>query len=196
MTMLRTTNQVDSDDALVARVVRGETAAFAELVERHEAVVLRVAARIVGREEAQDVSQDAFLRAFHRLPRYRGEGSFRAWLLQITHNAAVSAATRRRPEAVDAEAAAADDPSPDGERLPALSLERRERAERLERKLLGLSPAHRTVLVLRDIEGLAYEEIATVTDTPLGSVKGRLSRARRELIEMLRANTYDWELPE
>lgn len=122
MTMLRSTDQVDSDDALVARVVRGETAAFAELVERHEAVVLRVAARIVGREEAQDVSQDAFLRAFHRLSRYRGEGSFRAWLLQITHNAAVSAATHRRPEAVDAEAATAEDPSPDGERLPAVSV--------------------------------------------------------------------------
>ncbi len=196
MTSLNATETVDSDDALVARVLRGETAAFAELVERHEAVVLRVAGRIVGRDEAQDVSQDAFLRAFHRLPRYRGDGAFRAWLLQITHNAAISAATRRRPEAVDAEAEAAEEPNPDAERMPAERLERREREERLERKLLGLSPAHRTVLVLRDVEGLAYEEIAMVTDTPLGSVKGRLSRARRELIDILRANTYDWELPE
>ena len=56
-------------------------------------------------------------------------------------------------------------------------------------------PAHRVVLVLRDIEGLSYEEIATVTETPLGSVKARLHRARGELIEILRRNTYDWELP-
>jgi RNA polymerase sigma-70 factor (ECF subfamily) len=60
----------------------------------------------------------------------------------------------------------------------------------------SLSPAHRAVLVLRDIEGLTYEEIAEVTETPLGSVKGRLHRARGELIDILRRNTYDWELPE
>ena len=58
-----------------------------------------------------------------------------------------------------------------------------------------LSPAHRVVLVLRDIEGFSYEEIAMVTETPLGSVKGRLHRARGELIDILRHNTYDWELP-
>ena len=72
----------------------------------------------------------------------------------------------------------------------------RERIERLERKLHGLSYQHRAVLVLRDAEGLSYEEIAEITDTPLGSVKGRLHRARREFVEMLRANSYDWELPE
>ena len=65
----------------------------------------------------------------------------------------------------------------------------------MERKLHGLSPQHRTVLVLRDAEGLSYEEIAEITDTPIGSVKGRLHRARGEFIAMLRANTYDWELP-
>ena len=62
-------------------------------------------------------------------------------------------------------------------------------------KLRGLRMEHRTVLVLRDVEGLSYEEIAAVTGTPLGSVKGRLHRARSELIELLRRNTYDWELP-
>ena len=80
-------------------------------------------------------------------------------------------------------------------REPAERLETRERIERLERKLHGLSHQHRTVLVLRDAEGLSYEEIAEITDTPIGSVKGRLHRARGEFIEMLRANTYDWELP-
>jgi RNA polymerase sigma-70 factor, ECF subfamily len=59
-----------------------------------------------------------------------------------------------------------------------------------------LTPAHRAVLVLRDVEGLSYDEIAETTDTPLGSVKGRLHRARRELIGILRENTYDWGLPE
>jgi RNA polymerase sigma-70 factor (ECF subfamily) len=74
-------------------------------------------------------------------------------------------------------------------------LEAGERRQRLQAKLRLLPPQHRAVLVLRDIEGLSYEEIADVTETPLGSVKGRLHRARRELADLLRTNTYDWELP-
>ena len=150
---------------------------------------------MVGTGEAEDVSQDAFLRAFHRLEQFRGQAPFRAWLLRIAHNAALDHLARRRPEPVDpdtVEHAASAQPA---SRLPADRLEVRERIERLEDKLTALPPAHRAVLVLRDVEGLSYEEIATVTDSPLGSVKGRLHRARRELIDILRHNTYDWELP-
>ena len=74
-------------------------------------------------------------------------------------------------------------------------LERLERQHRLELKLGLLRPDYRSLLVLRDLEELPYEEIAEVLDMPLGSVKGRLHRAREELIELLRNNTYDWELP-
>jgi len=157
-------------------------------------VVIRVAARIVGSDEAEDVSQDAFLRAFHRLDRFRGDAPFRSWLLRITHNAALDHLARRRAEPVDPETLDTGEPS--AARPPADRLEVRERIERLERKLRGLSPQHRVVLVLRDAEGLTYEEIADITETPLGSVKARLHRARREFVEMLRANTYDWELPQ
>lgn len=184
----------DPDRELVRRAVAGETSAFARLVERHEAVAFRVARRIVGAQEADDVTQDAFLRAFHRLDRFREESPFRAWLLQIVHNTALNAASRRRDEPVESvpEPPSGDSPR---ERRPARELEERERRERLELKLRGLRPEHRAVLVLRDLEGMSYEEIAAVTDTPLGSVKGRLHRARGELIDLLRANTYDWELP-
>ena len=156
--------------------------------------MVRVAAGIVGSEDAEDVSQDAFLRAFHRLERFRGEAPFRSWLLRITHNAALDHLARRRPEPVDPQTFDASQPS--AARAPAERLEMRERIERLERKLHGLSYEHRAVLVLRDAEGFSYEEIADITDSPLGSVKGRLHRARREFVEMLRANSYDWELPE
>jgi RNA polymerase sigma-70 factor (ECF subfamily) len=185
----------ECDDAeLVRRTIRGELTAFEQLVDRHRAVVVRVAARIVGPDEAEDVCQDAFLRAFHRLDDFRGDAPFRSWLLRITHNAALDHLGRRRPEPVDPQAFDVSEQSP--VRPPAESLELRERIERLERKLHGLSPQHRVVLVLRDAEGLSYEEIADVTDTPLGSVKGRLHRARREFVDMLRTNSYDWELPE
>jgi RNA polymerase sigma-70 factor, ECF subfamily len=184
---------MDPDRPLVDRTLGGDARAFEQLVERHQAVVFRVASRVVGRDAAEDVSQDAFLRAFHRLPRFRGEAPFRSWLLQIAHHAAVDAATRRTP--IPTEDPAGERPDPDAHRMPAARLEERERRERLEDKLTRLRPPHRAVLVLRDLEGMSYEEIATVTEMPLGSVKGRLHRARAELIDLLRANTYDWELP-
>lgn len=188
-----------SDALLVDRARDGDTSSFEQLVERHGPVVHRVAARIVGPDDANDVSQDAFLRAYNALPRFRGESPFRSWLLQITHNAAVSHATRRRPEPVDPADAADDEGSDRTEialRNPVQALEQKERVRRLEGKIRLLRMEHRSVLVLRDVEGLTYEEIGLATDTPIGSVKGRLHRARRELIDLLRRNTYDWNLPE
>ena len=185
---------VASDEKLVRRTRAGDLDAFAEIVERHGRVVRRVAARIVGDDDADDVAQDALLRAFHRLHQYRGDAPLRSWLLRITHNAALNALERRRPVLLEnGEESEWADRAP--ARTPADSLEVKERRERLAGKLRLLQPSHRAVLVLRDLEGLSYEEIADITDAPLGSVKGRLHRARRELIELLRTNAYDWELP-
>jgi RNA polymerase sigma-70 factor (ECF subfamily) len=149
----------------------------------------------VGVDDAEDVAQEAFLRAFHRLDQYRGDAPFRAWLLRIAHNTALNEAERRKAhESLDDEANG--EPQLESrERPPSEELEVAERRERLARKLTLIQPTHRAVLVLRDLEGLSYEEIAVVTEAPLGSVKGRLSRARQELIEILRRNTYDWGLP-
>jgi RNA polymerase sigma-70 factor, ECF subfamily len=187
---------VDTDEVLIERTRRGEVAAFEDLVDRHRQIVFRTAARIVGPDEAEDVTQDAFLRAFHRLDQFRGTAAFRTWLLQIAQNAALNtlAHARRRPtepapDALDVV------PDHDPVRQPASELERRERQERLELKLELLRTEYRSLLVLRDLEGLSYTEIADVLDMPLGSVKGRLHRARAELIDLLRRNTYDWELP-
>ncbi len=184
-----------TDEDLVAGARTGDLGSFESLVERHRDVVYRVAARIVGLDDASDVSQDAFLRAFHRLDQLSGEGSFRSWLLQITHNAAVSHVERRRPEPVDPVAAEGESQGP-GLLTPAAILEQHERVRRLETKIRLLKVEHRAVLVLRDVEGLSYEEVGAATEAPIGSVKGRLHRARHELIDLLRNNTYDWELPE
>ena len=187
---------VDPDGALVRDTLAGDLAAFEELVDRHRAVVYRVAARVVDREEAEDVTQETFLRAYHRLPRFRGESAFRSWLLRIAHNTAVNAARRRLPEPVEVDHDSHEAVVAPAGREPVSALEESERRERLELKLGELRPEHRAVLVLRDLEGLPYDEIASVTETPMGSVKGRLHRARRELIDIMRANTYDWELPD
>lgn len=187
----------EEDSALVRRTLRGELVAFETLVERHREAVFGVAARIVGRQDAEDVAQDAFLRAFHSLPRYRGDAPFRAWLLRIARNTALHAVERRRPVPIGDPA---DGAEPVGaataERTPADSLDVSERRARMRVKLRGLSPANRSVLVLRDLEGLSYDEVAEALDMPLGSVKGRLHRARSELADALRRNTYAWGLPD
>jgi RNA polymerase sigma-70 factor, ECF subfamily len=173
----------------------GRLEAFDMLVRRHQAVAYRVACRLVGPDDADDVTQDALLRAFHRLGHYRGEGSFRAWLLQIVRNTALNAVQARRTHPHEAIGELVETAPTGSPRTPVDQLEGRERRERLEAKVRLLPLPHRTVLVLRDIEGFSYEEVAAVTETPLGSVKGRLHRARSELIRILRENTYDWGLP-
>ena len=185
------------DDAkLVQQTLAGDDSAFETLVQRHRAVVTRVAARIVGVSEADDVTQDTFLRAYNRLGQFRGEAPFLSWLLRIANTVALNALARRRSAEPALSAEEEQDGKPAPNRTPADALEERERRERLTTKLRLIQPAHRVVLVLRDLEGLSYEEIALVTDSPLGSVKGRLFRGRRELIEILRQNTYDWGLPD
>ena len=183
-----------SDDLLVTRAASGDLRAFGLLVQRHRAVVLRVATRLVGPNEAEDVAQDAFLRAFHRLDRLRQVGSFKAWLMRIVQHAALDALERRRR--VDEREAHEEVTDLGHERTPARLLEEDERRARLAVKVKALNPEHRLVLVLRDVEGFSYEEIAVATGMPLGSVKGRLHRARGELIDVLRHNAYDWELPD
>ena len=182
-----------SDEQLAAFARAGDMRAFEHLVARHRDVVHRVASRIAGDDEADDVTQETFLRAYHRLALYRGDGSFRAWLLRIAHNTAVSTAEHRTVGALSL--TELDDGSANEPLSPAEQLEASERRRRLSTKVRGLSPQHRAVLVLRDVEGFSYDEIAQVTAAPVGSVKARLHRARRELIDMLRRNAYDWELP-
>ncbi len=191
----RTSDRPSPTDALLAaRAASGDLHAFGVLVERHRGAVLRVTARMVGPDDAEDVTQDAFLRAFHRLDRLRDLESFRAWLMRIAQHAAFDALDRRRRK--DDRRSHEQDAEPRDERTPARLLEERERRLRLAAKVGTLRPEHRVVLILRDLEGWSYEEIALATDSPLGSVKGRLHRARSELIDSLRRNGYDWELPD
>jgi RNA polymerase sigma-70 factor, ECF subfamily len=185
-----------SDETLVERARSGDLASFEELVARYRDLIVRVTTRIVGPSDAEDVAQDTFLRAFHRLRQFRGDAPFRSWLLRIARNSALNALSERgaggeTPPQHDPGGEQLEDPG----RPPAEELEVAERRDRLALKLLEIQPTHRTVLVLRDLEGLSYEEIADVTQAPLGSVKGWIFRARRELIDVLRRNTYDWELP-
>src|SRR5215216_3462024 len=117
----------DPDQGLVERTLAGDLSAFEKLVQRHQGVAYRIAARIAGPDDAEDVTQDAFLRAFHRLSRFRAEGSFRAWLLQIVHNTALNARAGRRLEPHEEVGSLVEATPHELERTPAERLEERER---------------------------------------------------------------------
>jgi RNA polymerase sigma-70 factor (ECF subfamily) len=170
----------DGELALAARA--GDAGAFAELVRRHQEALYRFVVRMVGaREEALEIVQDAFVRAWQALPQWEPEAQFRTWLFRIGSNAALDALRRRRVVSFvpleDAFEAAADEPDPERR------LELKQRVAALEASLAKLSPEHREILLLREVENMSYEEIGAVLALSEGTVKSRLARARAALLE-------------
>jgi RNA polymerase sigma-70 factor, ECF subfamily len=181
-----------SDDrVLVERAAQGDREAFGLLVRRHQDRVFNVAFQILrNREDALDAAQDAFVKAFASLPGFKGESSFTTWIHRITVNLAIDSLRRRRrvdpapyddqraaPDAVEGGPAASDDPS--------RALETGQVRALLGRGIAELPPAQRAVLVLREIQGMTYEEISRVVGCSLGTVMSRLFYARRRLAQLL-----------
>jgi RNA polymerase sigma-70 factor (ECF subfamily) len=175
----------DDEQALVARLRRGEARAFEELVIGYQHRVYGVALRMLGsRAEAEDVAQDAFLRAYRSVAEFRGDAKLSTWLYAITSrlclNRLGSAAHQRTRHGDEAIAQVADE----GEDA-AGQVERREREATLHAAIAELDDDRRLVVVLADLEGLAYEEIAGALGVPVGTVRSRLHRARMELRQRL-----------
>lgn len=186
---------VFEDLELVARCRQGELEAFDSIVCRYQDRVFNLAYRLLGNfEEARDVSQTAFLRAFESLGSFRGSSAFYTWLYRIVVNAALDArkARARRPEISLEECGdVSDDCRQDGSAPvaggdPAEALISSEEQLCVARAIAGLDDDHRVVVLLRDIEGLDYGEIAQVTGLPAGTVKSRLHRARLLLRDRLK----------
>lgn len=178
------------EDDLIRLAQQGQVAAFEALVERHQARVYSLALRLTGnRDDAFDMAQEALLKAFLSLPAFRGQSSFSTWLHRITTNVCLDEMRRRgrRPllaverEDEDAPPRAYADPSP-GPEAEAL---RREERRAIERAIAALPEEFRVPLVLRDLQGFSYEEIAELTGLPLGTVKSRIHRARLQLRDRL-----------
>ncbi|MCX7798946.1 MAG: sigma-70 family RNA polymerase sigma factor [Fimbriimonadales bacterium] len=177
---------MDSDEALVRQAREGDFGAFERLFERHRVMVYRIAYRMTGRkDDAEDLTQDAFLKAYQNLHRYRDEARFTTWLVRIVTNLATDRArmANRRHSLEQQEATGALDWMTVGnaQEDPAENLER-ERVGRLIRIALAeLPPHHRTMIVLRDLEEKDYQEISQIVGTTVGGVKLRVLRARRAL---------------
>jgi RNA polymerase sigma-70 factor (ECF subfamily) len=181
---------VNTDDRrLIAECLAGRTAAFGDLVRRYQDRLFNAVLRVVDQpDDAADVVQEAFLNAYQSLNSFKGDSEFFTWLYRIAFNAAISLRRKRRAVlSIDgAPEAKATDPVDHSEfTRPGSNLERSEEDAQLMAALARLSPEHKAVLVLKDLEGQRYEDIAAVLDVPIGTVRSRLHRARLELRDLL-----------
>lgn len=180
-----------NDDALlIAKTLAGSGAAFGELVLKYQDRLFNAVYYVVrSRTEAEDVVQDAFVRAYTKLRSFNQESSLYTWLYRIAMNGAISRRRQRRPEqsVEQTRELLGDEPLDPGD-LPEEQLERRERAAQVHEALGQLAAEHRAILVLREMEGCSYEQIAEVLDVPVGTVRSRLHRARLQLRDQLKAD--------
>ena len=177
-----------TEQELVRAAAGGDTEAFARLVRTYENKIYSLAFRMCGSaDDASDIAQEAFLAAWRGLPFFRGDSGFATWLYRLTSNAAIDYLRRQKKQrgdmSLDDEELGLDavDTGPG----PQDAAERTEVRSVVAAGLQELSEGHRQVLVLREIQGLSYEEIADVLEVDLGTVKSRISRARSALRKIL-----------
>ncbi len=180
------------DEDLIRKIKKGDMESFNELVRRYETKIYSVAYRFMGNHaDAGDLAQETFIRMYQALPGFRGESSFSTWLYRIAANACrdeLRKRQRRRSISMDEliENSPASVPVAAGNDSPEEVLQRNETQRHVQECLNRLSDDHRLVLVMREIQGLSYEEIAEVLNCSLGTVKSRISRARNALKEKIR----------
>jgi RNA polymerase sigma-70 factor, ECF subfamily len=184
----------DVDQQLVARAQRGDKRAFELLVEKYQRKLGRLLARFIrDPAEVEDVTQEAFIKAYRALPAFRGDSAFYTWLYRIGINTAknyLMALGRRAPTSTEVEAEDAEG-FEDGEQLrdintPESVLLSKEIAQTVNATIDQLPEELRTAIQLREIEGMSYEDIARIMDCPIGTVRSRIFRAREAIAERLR----------
>jgi RNA polymerase sigma-70 factor (ECF subfamily) len=183
---------VSADETrLIAEALRGNTAAFGVLVHRYQDRLYHSVYGLTGNaEDAQDVVQEAFLCAYESLDSFKGDSRFFTWLYRIAINTAISLRRKRRvmiQRETGSDCEQGIDPlDPSPESRPEHGLEQVEQSRRVWDALRRLSPEHRDVLVMKDMDGQKYETMAEILQVPIGTIRSRLHRARLELRELLK----------
>ena len=176
------------DDAvLVASARAGDPEAFATLIGRYEVRIVRLVRGMVPESDVEDVTQEAFLKAYRKIGNFDGRSSFYTWLYRVTANTAMDwrKRERHRRHAPLPEGPEGDDAVPSAEAGPERSASRRELAARIDAAIEALPEKYHELLVLREVEGLSYEDIAERLGMSKGTVESRLFRARERLREKL-----------
>jgi RNA polymerase sigma-70 factor (ECF subfamily) len=185
-----------TDQEIVALAREGREAAYRELIRRYERPIFSLILRMVrDRQLAEDLAQETFIKALNAIGSYRPEFKFSSWIFKIANNAAIDHLRRRELDTLSIDGAPHATTAEDieatalqvGDRgeSPLAELEARELGSAIERAIGRLRPEYRSCIMLRHVEGLAYEEIAGLLDLPLGTVKTYIHRARHELRDML-----------
>ena len=185
----------DEEQALIARILGGDTQAFEEIVLEHQKNVYNLALKMTGNvDDAFDVSQDTFLRAYNALSSFRGDSRLSVWLYRLTSNICIDL-LRKKKRRGEVSLSVRNDQNeedeieiPDDRYAPETALERKELRRSLREGLASLPENYRQILTLREISGLSYEEIAQVLELEPGTVKSRLFRARKQLCTFLSDN--------
>ncbi len=183
----RPTSTTSPDLFLARRAAAADPRAWDEIIERYGERIYNLALRFTGNPaEAEDLTQDIFLKLYRNLDRYRGDVPLMAWALRLSRNSCIDHyrhhRARRQAETVSEEVL---QHLPSGDDLEQRS-QKRERRRLVHQVLAGMSENLSSVVMLRDFQGLSYDEIATFFEVPVGTIKSRLNRARRELVRRVR----------
>lgn len=177
------------EKALIQKAKQGDLTAFEELILKHEKIVYNVALRMMNHsEDAKDISQEVFLKAYRNIANFDERSAFSTWLYRITTNTCIDEMRKRKgkqsyslEEELENEDGTMQRQIADEGDTPEESLLREERKSEILQALENLSAEHKAAVVLRDVKGLSYEEISEILDLSLGTVKSRISRARNQL---------------
>jgi RNA polymerase sigma-70 factor, ECF subfamily len=173
------------DRDLATRASQGDVEAFTKLVRAHSSLVYRVALRMLGTEEAQDASQEVWIRVWRNIKGFRGESAFSTWLYKIAVNTCLSVRqkeARREEREYDGDEMPYLQEPPGGDADPEAAALSAERRDEIQAALGHVRVEHRAALVLRHMEGLSYAEIAEVLEVPDGTAKGWVSRGRAAML--------------
>ena len=178
------------DQRLITECREGNTAAFGELVSRYQDRLFNTVVRLVDNaEDARDVVQEAFLHAYQSLHSFKGDSLFFTWLYRIAVNTAISMKRKQRRvlriQPGGDEKNALDPLDPAESSRPGHAIELAEEERKVHEALGKLSAEHRAVLVMKDMEGMKYEEMAEILNVPVGTIRSRLHRARLEIRDLL-----------
>ena len=179
---------VSDDNRLIAECREGNTAAFGELVQRYQDRLFNSVLRLTDNaEDARDVVQEAFLHAYQSLHSFKGDSLFFTWLYRIAVNSAISMKRKKRVvQRIQPGESGAIDPLDQSEsNRPEHAIEMAEDERKVHEALAKLSVEHRAVLVMKDMEGMKYDEMAEILGVPVGTIRSRLHRARLEMRDLL-----------
>ena len=180
------------EEKIIQEILGGNRNAFEELVHANQKNVYNLALKMTGNEDdALDISQEAFIKAYRQLDNFRGESKFSVWLYRLTYNLCIDF-LRKKPKATTIPLIYQDDDGdvhelelPDIRSLPEDESLRRETRKAIAESIGELGKSHREILVMREITGMSYGEIAQTLDLSEGTVKSRLARARKNLVKIL-----------